>query len=483
MSEPFKFLGIEFAPIFMPITRRLQTLAVAFHVTTFTLGPIIGLFLLLLLLFTPLAPLVLGYLLWAYLWGSQAPNRGGAGQRLDCVRRCVIWRYIRDYFPISLVKTAELPADRNYVFGYHPHGVMSFGAAINFASEATGFSQMFPGIKPYPLTLRVQFLWPILRNIYLSLGICAVTHESIDFILSQGSKSKSTTPNPLPLHVTNQNSKGANNALSNAVSNSKSPACRSSPAFASAALPASRPPVTLALSHWLIKACGFRTIAPYPVASGFTEVQDQTSQVHNQAALNQTAPNQAASNQINPISEDSDYYEVASEDSGVSPDMQSLSCESFHSTDDSDSSDASEVNGEGKPVKRLSFATLLTSTTDDDRDIISVLCDRPNSPIETQQPQLAQQQQQQRRGNGSAVVIVVGGAQEALDARPGSYRITLLDRKGFVRKALQFGADLVPVYSFGENEIFNQKPNPSGRCVPLTRWLSGNYSIPNARTL
>ena len=456
MNEPFKFLGIEFAPIFMPITRRLQTLAVAFHVITFTLGPIIGLILLLLMLFTPLAPLVLGYLLWAYIWGSQAPNRGGAGQRFDCARRCVIWRYIRDYFPISLVKTAELPADRNYVLGYHPHGVMSFGAAINFATEATGFSQMFPGIKPYPLTLRIQFLWPILRNIYLSLGICAVTHESIDFILSQGSKSKSTTPNPLPLHVTNHNNKGAKNSLSNAVTDSKSPASRSSSVFAPAARPSSRPALTLAFSHWLIKACNFRPIALNSVAPGSTEVQDQTSQV----------PNQAASNQVNQASDDSDYYEVASEDSGVSPDMQSLSCESFHLTDDPDSSDGSEINGEGKPVERLSSETLMPSTTDENSDIISVPCVRLNSPIETQQPQLTQQQ---RRGNGSAVVIVVGGAQEALDARPGSYRITLLDRKGFVRKALQFGADLVPVYSFGENEIFNQKPNPSGRCVPLYR--------------
>lgn len=39
------------------------------------------------------------------------------------------------YFPISLVKTQDLPADRKYVFGYHPHGIIGMGAISNFATE------------------------------------------------------------------------------------------------------------------------------------------------------------------------------------------------------------------------------------------------------------------------------------------------------------------------------------------------------------
>ncbi|KAK6032123.1 diacylglycerol acyltransferase [Ostertagia ostertagi] len=57
---------------------------------------------------------------------------------------------------------------------------------------------------------------------------------------------------------------------------------------------------------------------------------------------------------------------------------------------------------------------------------------------------------------GRAVVIVVGGAEEALDAHPGHHKLVLKSRKGFVREALKTGAHLVPVYSFGENEIFKQ---------------------------
>jgi len=34
--------------------------------------------------------------------------------------------------------------------------------------------------------------------------------------------------------------------------------------------------------------------------------------------------------------------------------------------------------------------------------------------------------------------------------------LSLLERKGFVRLALQHGRDLVPVYGFGENRAFKQ---------------------------
>lgn len=60
------------------------------------------------------------------------------------------------------------------------------------------------------------------------------------------------------------------------------------------------------------------------------------------------------------------------------------------------------------------------------------------------------------RETGKAVVLVVGGAEEALDAHPGYHILTLKSRKGFIREALKSGASLVPAYSFGENDVFEQ---------------------------
>ena len=42
-------------------------------------------------------------------------------------------------------------------------------------------------------------------------------------------------------------------------------------------------------------------------------------------------------------------------------------------------------------------------------------------------------------GPGRAMVIVIGGAAESLDARPGTYDLTLRERKGFVKLALTTG--------------------------------------------
>ncbi|TFY82552.1 hypothetical protein EWM64_g1461 [Hericium alpestre] len=61
-------------------------------------------------------------------------------------------------------------------------------------------------------------------------------------------------------------------------------------------------------------------------------------------------------------------------------------------------------------------------------------------------------------GPGQAITIVVGGAAESLSARPGTADLTLRKRLGFIKVAIQQGADLVPVFSFGENDVSVFRP-------------------------
>lgn len=58
------------------------------------------------------------------------------------------------------------------------------------------------------------------------------------------------------------------------------------------------------------------------------------------------------------------------------------------------------------------------------------------------------------RGSGNAIIIAVGGQREAALAKPGAMELVLAKRKGFVKVAIETGADLVPVIGFGENEIW-----------------------------
>ncbi|CAF5111808.1 unnamed protein product, partial [Rotaria sp. Silwood1] len=67
------------------------------------------------------------------------------------------------------------------------------------------------------------------------------------------------------------------------------------------------------------------------------------------------------------------------------------------------------------------------------------------------------------KGNGHRIMLVLGGAKEALDAHPSSeYILTLKNRKGFIKIGLAHGASLVPVFSFGENDLYDQISNPRG---------------------
>lgn len=44
--------------------------------------------------------------------------------RSQWVRNWTVWKYFVAYFPATLIKTAELPANQNYLLAIFPHGVL-----------------------------------------------------------------------------------------------------------------------------------------------------------------------------------------------------------------------------------------------------------------------------------------------------------------------------------------------------------------------
>ncbi|KAF8623147.1 hypothetical protein AX17_007536 [Amanita inopinata Kibby_2008] len=172
--------NVNFVPAKIPRKRRLQMLAVAVWSVLIVITTVSFL---LLCSVPPLWPLLAIYLIWV-LYIDKCPERGG--RRSRWFRSTVFWRYFADYYPASFLKEADLPADRPYVFGYHPHGIIGMGALATFATEATGFSDAFPGIKPHLLTLTTNFRMPFYRDILLALGICSVSRQSCSNILKKG---------------------------------------------------------------------------------------------------------------------------------------------------------------------------------------------------------------------------------------------------------------------------------------------------------
>lgn len=164
--------NIQLAPLFVPLERRLQTLAVLQYTLLFTLTPFLVLGLFIFLLFSPFFLIPVAYSSWIFYDYSirKSSSRGGGGRRWEALRCHSCWRYFRDFFPINLHKNIDLPADRNYLFGYHPHGIMGCAAFANFATDVTGFSKLFPGIRPHLLTLKPNFRYPLIRGFLLWMG-------------------------------------------------------------------------------------------------------------------------------------------------------------------------------------------------------------------------------------------------------------------------------------------------------------------------
>lgn len=125
---------------------------------------------------------MLAYLLFIFKLDTSPED----GSRIAFMRYWSVWRHFVNYFPIRLVKTANLDPQEKYVLCYHPHGIISFGAFGNFATDATGFSRLFPGISLRLLTLSQNFYVPWLREILLSMGVCSCSKRSCNNNLQRG---------------------------------------------------------------------------------------------------------------------------------------------------------------------------------------------------------------------------------------------------------------------------------------------------------
>ena len=148
--------SIHFAPLSVPLKRRLQTLVVLGH--TLSIAFLLGTFFLLCAI--PLFwPVLVPYLI--YILFSSAGYSGTLSHRSNFLRSLPIWSLFASYFPARLHRSATLAPTRKYIFGYHPHGIISHGAFAAFATEGLGFSQLFPGITNTLLTLDSNFRVPL----------------------------------------------------------------------------------------------------------------------------------------------------------------------------------------------------------------------------------------------------------------------------------------------------------------------------------
>lgn len=127
------------------------------------------------------------YLLYCLL--DNTPRKGGysrwSNEQMERFRHNWFIHRFSEYFPIQLVKTADLPVTDTYIFLYHPHGVISVGACGALISNGCNFDILFPGIRRKGVTLNSCFLVPICRDWMLLLGIVSANKQTLVHLLQK----------------------------------------------------------------------------------------------------------------------------------------------------------------------------------------------------------------------------------------------------------------------------------------------------------
>ncbi|XP_044756816.1 2-acylglycerol O-acyltransferase 1-like isoform X2 [Coccinella septempunctata] len=179
-------MNIKFAPLNIPLERRLQTLAIVAYVIILILGVSTSIAIsLYVLLYTEYVRWIyLGYLTWIF-FDLNSRERGGRPKQW--VRKWLWWKYLADYFPVHFIKlpSCELDPKKNYLLCCFPHGMMATGAFVSIATEARDISKKFPNHKIHMHTLKTNFVFPLLRELVLSLGLVSSSAESLNYILGR----------------------------------------------------------------------------------------------------------------------------------------------------------------------------------------------------------------------------------------------------------------------------------------------------------
>jgi 2-acylglycerol O-acyltransferase 2 len=167
--------------------RRRQTAAVLW--LSLLTGPIINFSIIgFCLWFVPYFVYVfLAYMAWVFYDAKTAP-RPAFHRRSDKWRGNAVFKHFADYFPIRLVKhntEHHMDPSKNYLFCYHPHGVISAGV-LAIASAAAGFDELFRGITLSINTLGVNWYMPVIHEHANLFSYSDASKEAIAKCLSHG---------------------------------------------------------------------------------------------------------------------------------------------------------------------------------------------------------------------------------------------------------------------------------------------------------
>lgn len=105
--------------------------------------------------------------------------------RNQWVKRWFIWRYMFSYFPINLIKTADLPADRHYILAGFPHGIFAYVyGRTNEIVSGIPFSMI--NNSRFPSSSYAFIYRPFHTALVYSATWCVVNRNGMSYFLTFG---------------------------------------------------------------------------------------------------------------------------------------------------------------------------------------------------------------------------------------------------------------------------------------------------------
>ncbi|KAJ2860154.1 diacylglycerol O-acyltransferase 1 [Coemansia aciculifera] len=159
-----------------------ETLTTAM-VTIWATSPLLAILLytFLMVYFKALRTLLVVYLLFCFF--DPRPY-DGVGRRISHIHKLPIWAHVNAYFQPKMVFEEPLDPRKKYVFGAHPHGVISYVAQLIAGTTGLGIESHFPGLVVRGVTMPATFCIPLFRDYALAMGCLSCDRNSIRRILS-----------------------------------------------------------------------------------------------------------------------------------------------------------------------------------------------------------------------------------------------------------------------------------------------------------
>ncbi|KAF4652179.1 diacylglycerol O-acyltransferase 1, partial [Perkinsus chesapeaki] len=170
-AQAKQVLGLDFAPTNVPPHRRREMLACLF-IFTMQLASVL-LACAAVYYWRKTWPFIVAYTTYVYI--DTKYYEGHIRPVSKFLRNSPIMRNFAKYFPVYLIRdqpaSTSFSPKRSYMIGYHPHGILSIGAATAYGTDCSGFDQKFPGIMPRLCTLSVNTNMPFMREMILREGV------------------------------------------------------------------------------------------------------------------------------------------------------------------------------------------------------------------------------------------------------------------------------------------------------------------------